>query len=508
MINVSASPENVTTVRSPLCAVSKLRLIVLELFTVSILLGLTFWSVGPLIEEWGLFGAFNVHGLAYLQTYAPFIPMRPLHLTAYALQWLLGAGQPVGVALGTGLLMVIRYLVARWAVTPFFSGYDRWVIAVLAATLVFWPGVWLGRYGSAQLSAILFFVALGFSVRLYQRWSTVWAIGCAFSVALMLAMYQGLALCLAAIPFASLLWSPIGDAKTVSPYSKYYRTMRICFAVGAGCVLYGIFWLVVSSKMGGSGYEGTLAADSARLLTLAGLWTHIKSAYMTAYGQAPHLLPLLLMMVFLLCKGSLEKLETPRSRLSAGVLICTLLGLLPIFSMIYVSVLHIGDVDRVLFPVSGGFVLVCISLMAYFRKGNSNSLELFNASVVVVAVLTSSVLVAHGVRDYVQLQRSVLTQTWSAVEKGDWKSVMIRDTTGTLGDVYTFLGSTLGDASTALGRNLTASICTPLAVDRLHPVAQRFPITTTPRCEELPVTSDSTLVLTARWINGVLIIEP
>lgn len=508
MINVSASPEKLIPVPSPLSVVSRRRLIILESFTVLTLMALTFWSVGPLLEEWDLFRAFNEHGLAYIQIFAPSIPMRPLHLTAYALQWFLGAGQPVGVALGTGLLMIIRYLVARWAVTPLLFGYDRWVVAVLAATLVFWPGVWLGRYGSAQLSAILFFVALGFSIRLYQRWSIIWAIGCAVSVALMLAMYQGLTLCLAAIPFASLLWGRISDAKIASTYSKFNNTIRICFAIGAGFTLYGIYWLVVSSMVGDSGYEGALVADSARLLTASGLWAHIEAAYKTAYGQEPQLLPLLLMMAFFLCKGSLEKLEIPSSWIPVAGLVFFLVGLLPILSIIYVNVLHIGDVDRVLFPVSAGFVLVCISLLAYFGKDNSSNLALFNASVVVVAVLTSSVLVAYGTRHYVQLQRSVIDQTWSAVEKGDWTSVMIRDTTGTLGDVYTFLGPTLGEASTVLGRNLTASICTPLSVDRLHPVAQRFPIPTTPRCEELPVTSDSTLFLTARRINGVLMVGP
>jgi hypothetical protein len=469
MINVSAGSEKLIPATSPLGTENKRRLMILESVTVLILLSLTFWSVGPLIEEWGLFRAFNEHGLTYLQTFAPSIPMRPLHLTAYALQWLLGAGQPVGVTLGTGLLMIVRYLVARWAVTPFLFGYDRWVAAVLAATLVFWPGVWLGRYGSAQLSAILFFVALGFSIRLYQRWSAIWVIGCSVSVALMLAMYQGLTLCLAVIPFASLLWSRIGDSEAASTYSRFYRSIRICFAVGAGFLLYGIYWVIISSKLGGSGYEGALAADSARLLTAAGLTAHIKSAYMTAYGKEPQLLPLLLMIAFFVCKGPLEKLETPSAQLSAAVLIFSLLVFLPVLSIIYVNVLHIGDVDRVLFPVSAGFVLACISLLVHFRRFNSSSLGLCAASIVVVVVLTSCLLVAQGTRHFVKVQQSVITQTWSAIEKGEWNSVMIRDTTGTLGDVYTFLGPTLGDASTVLGRNLTASICTPLSVDRLHP---------------------------------------
>lgn len=508
MIDVSAKPEKLIPVPSPFGAVNKRSFVVLELLTISILLALTFWSVGPLIEEWGLFRAFNEHGLAYFQTFAPSIPMRPLHLVAYALQWLIGGGHPIGVAVGTGLLLVIRYFVARWAVSPLLSGYDRWLVAVLAATLVFWPGTWMGRYGSAQLSAILFFVALGFSIRLYHRWSITRVVGCAVSVALMLAIYQGLTLCLAAIPFVSLFWRRVDVADIANRRSKIISTARICFAIGAGFALYGAYWLVVASKVGNSGYEGALASDSARLLTATGLWAHIKAAYITAFGQETYLLPFLLALAFFMCWGALERLETLPSRISAAMLIFLLVGLLPILSMIYVNVLHIRDLDRVFYPVSVGFVLVCISLLGRFQRGYSSNLGLYNASVVVGFVLVSSVLVAHGVRHYVQLQRSVISQTWAAAEKSNSKSVLIRDTTGTLGDVYTFLGSTLGDASTVLGRPLTADICTPLSVDRLHPVAQRFPITTTLRCEDLVPPSDSTLILTARWVNGILVVAP
>src|SRR6476620_4565021 len=87
------------------------RLIVLESLTLLTLLALTFWSVRPLLEEWGMFRAFNVYGLGYLQTLIRTLPMRPFHFISYALQWLLGNGQPVGVGAGTSVLLVTRYFV-------------------------------------------------------------------------------------------------------------------------------------------------------------------------------------------------------------------------------------------------------------------------------------------------------------------------------------------------------------------------------------------------------------
>jgi hypothetical protein len=508
MIDVAAKPEKLIPVPSPFEAVNKRNLVVIELLTIVILLALTFWSVGPLIEEWGLFRAFNENGLAYFQAFAPSIPMRPLHLVAYAFQWVVGGGHPIGVALGTALLMVVRYFVARWAVSPFFGGYERWLLAVLAATLVFWPGTWMGRYGSAQLSAILLFVTLGFSIRLYNRWSIKWVVGSAVSVALLLAIYQGLTLCLLAIPVLSLFWNREDIVGNVARKSRIFSAARISVAIGAGFLLYGIYWIIISSTFGSSGYEGALASDSARLLTVAGLMAHIKAAYVTAFGQEIYLLPFLLALAFFISWDALQRFETLTAKLSGAILIILFVCLLPMLSMIYVNVLHIRDLDRVFYPLSVGFVLVCVSLLARFRNRCPINDGLFNSSIVVAVVLVSSVVVAHGVRHYVQLQRSVISQTWAALDVKNASTVLVRDTTGTLGDVYTFLSSTLGDASTVLGRKLTADICTPIAVDRLHPVAQRFPIATTPNCEDLPPVPESTLVLTARWLDGVLVVTP
>jgi hypothetical protein len=496
MTNVTTSPDKLIPARVQLDALNQRRLVILESLTVLFLVALTFWSVGPLIEEWGLLRALNENGLGYIKTFAPSIPMRPFHLVAYALQWVLGAGHPVGVAAGTSVLLVARYLITRWAVSPFLSGYERWVVSVLAATLAFWPGVWLGRYGSAQLSAVLFFVALGFSVRLYQRWSITSALGCVASVVIMLATYQGLTLCLIAIPFASLLWA--SNENSANRFSCAIKSLRIGGTIALGFALYAAYWIFISSKMGNAGYEGSLAGDSARLFTIAGLAKHVETAYVSAFGQEAHSLPLMLLLVFFMCGNSITKLSTIMSRVFWSVLAFCLVVLLPFLSLIYVNALHIRDLDRVLFPVSAGIVLVCISLLNRFRGAYSSNTS-FNAHAVVVMLLVSSVLVALDSRHYVNVQRSVLSQTWDEANKVGAKSAVIRDMTGTLGDVYTLFSSSPNDALAVLGMKLTVTICTPLSVDRLHPVAQRFPITSTVRCEDLPPPTDSPLILYARW---------
>jgi hypothetical protein len=462
--------------------------------------------VGPLLEEWGIINALNVYGLGYLRAYAPEIVMRPLHLTPYAMEWALGNGYPIGVAAGTGVFLVMRYLVARWAISPFFVDRGRWVVATLAAVLFAWPGAWLGRFASAHLSAVFFFAALGFAIRLFRRWSFAWATGCVLCTFLLLMTYQGLALCLIAIPFFSLLWHKAGDSRAadVEPIRKINKPLSIFFAVALGFAIYGIYCFVMFRVMGNGGYVGTLATGSGRLLSPSGLWTHISAAFATVYGQNAALLPFLLLLAFLLYRSENETLGSVTSQVMAGPVVFLLVALLPLLSLIYVSELHIGDVDRVLFPVSVGFVLVCLTVL----RQRTENFNLSSASVVVVALLTAAGLVAHQIKQYDKIQSAVIDQTLIAISRGGTHSVVIRDMTGMLGDVYTLLPPVLTDALAVHGKNIAATICTPSSVDRLHPVALRYPIQSTQRCEELPAASDNTLVLSARLVNGQLIVEP
>ncbi len=490
--------------------VNRRQLIVLESLTLLTLLILIFWSVEPLLEEWSILNAFNAHGLGYLQSFAPEITMRPLHLTPFVMEWVLGNGRPVGVAAGIGVLLIMRYFVVRWAVSPFFHGHSRWIAATLAAVLVAWPGVWLGRFSSAQLSAVFFFAALGFAIRLFERWSSAWAIGCACSVLLLLMTYQGLALCLIAIPFVSLFWHPTGDsmATAIEKNEKLNKAARILLAVTVGFAFYGAYWYVMSRVMGNAGYEGALAADSSRLLSAAGLWSHIEAAFATAYGQEALLLPFLILIALFLRWHESGTLGFVKSRFLTGSVLFLFVVLLPLLSLIYVNELHIHDIDRVLFPVSMGFVLVCIAILRQSQNEHPVHSKLLSASIIVMTILTMSGLVAHQIKHYGYIQNIVIGQTLAATKQNNSLSVVVRDMTGTLGDVYTLLPPTLTDALSVYGKSITATICTPSSVDRIHPVARRYPIPSTRRCEELPAAPDNTLFLSARLVDGLLTVGP
>jgi hypothetical protein len=499
-------PEQINLIPAQSRDINCRLLIALEAFTILILSALTFWSVRPLVEEWDMFVAFNNRGLGLLTEFLPSTAMRPLHFTAFALQWIMGHGQTFGVAAGTAVILVARYFVTRWAVSPLLIGYERWIISTLAAALVLWPGVWLGRYGPAQLAAVLFFAALGFAIRLSHRWSIKMAIGCATSVLLLLSMYQGLVLCLLAIPLFSFMWCNSDNSLLPDLRKKIINALRLWVTLGVGFALYGAYCLFISSKIGSDGYEATLAGDGARLLTIVGLFTHIKSAFITAFGNSL-LLPLFLSIALYLSRDAIIHLPTLKSKASTFAFINLLVISLPLFSLIYVSSLHIHDIDRVLYPVSVAFVLVCLSVLSSFRKNKTIKSSPSTASVAVIVLIAASTSIAFGTRQYGEIQQSVLRQTLVASEKNNNSSIVIRDTTGVLGDVYTLYVGALSSAMSALGKSINGTVCTPISVDRIHPVAQRFPVVSTPRCEEMPPPPTPPLVLTARWENGSIIVE-
>ena len=122
-------------------------LFVQEFVGVGLLFALAVWSMRPLLEEWGMFYAFHLEGARFFILHFEKGPMRPLHILAYWLQWLLAGGQPVGVGIAGGLLVVARYLVVRWAVAPLLSPVQGAVFAFPCAACVGWSGMWLGRFG-------------------------------------------------------------------------------------------------------------------------------------------------------------------------------------------------------------------------------------------------------------------------------------------------------------------------------------------------------------------------
>ncbi len=470
------------------------------------LIFLSLWAVRPLLEEWGLLNAFERHGFEYIRMFAHNIPLRPLLLLPASLQWLLCNGHPFGVAVATCLMFVLRYYVARWAVTPFLYGHDRWIAATFAAVLLSWPGAWLGRYIAAQATAVLLFAILGFCVRLHARWSFIWALACMVCVVILCCTYQALALCLAALPLFALLWQPLQSEQPTTRVHKFVGAARIACILIAGFIVYGIYaWFATCSA--GGGYEADLAVSSARLLTISGLWGHITQSYLTVFGNSSLLLPLMLLFLSALLSRAIMLQKTLQLKRFIVCLSVGLLLLLPLLSLIYVSEAHIRDIDRVMFPLTTGFTMLIISLMVWLRIPTDRVVSSKAAMSIVTVLLVCSALSAIDVRRLWDVQRNVIGQVLKAINQSKPTSVLLIDHTGELGDVYSFLNPTLGEALTNRGVPLQAIICTPEPIERYHPIARRFPIPTTPRCDKCEQMPAPTLVLTVIRENGKLVIK-
>lgn len=88
---------------------------------------------------------------------------------------------------------------------------------------------------------------------------------------------------------------------------------------------------------------------------------------------------------------------------------------------------------------------------------------------------------------YASVQSSVLALIAPAVaQAGPDETVLVMDSSGTLGDIYTFLPPHLWFASQVEnGRPTQVDLCTVDGTVRDHPVAEQFPIGTTQFCSEI-----------------------
>jgi hypothetical protein len=192
------------------------------------------------------------------------------------------------------------------------------------------------------------------------------------------------------------------------------------------------------------------------------------------------------------------------------LLIFFCLALLPLLALIYVSILHLHDPERVRFPIAVGEILLTFSLLVHLSKHHSNIVNRLNGTTIVLVLAVTSALTAFAVRKDDVLQQEVITQASSIVKDYKPKTLVVRDMTGTLGDVYSLYQTVLQDALFVdANENISAIICTPLSVDRLHPIANRFQIASTPRCEDLSQLKGQKApgLLVTHWNNGSLQVD-
>lgn len=469
-------------------------LVVFESILVGSVFALAIWSIRPLLEEWVAFVAFNTFGTGVLASHFAASPLRPLHVVPYWLQWIAAGGTPVGVGIFCGLLMALRYLVVRWAVSPLLTGSGRVIFALLCTVCVGWQALWLGRFSPAQISSIFFFAALGFSIRLSRRASFPHAAGATASIMLMLPVYQAPLLVAGLFPFMAAF----GFWSGKSQGSALRRFVRVGAPLLLGVMAYVIYCAIMYTNTR-IGYEAELAFNES-----SGLWRNVTQIYRAIFLVSPQTVALYGFILYAFSKHGVQDQGTTKLR---SIWPYLAIFVLPLLSLIYTSRLHTNDPERVLFPFFLGFCLLALQALkrqdppVSYRDGKPMLL-------LALPILAWATVCAIEARSAWTLQSYVVRTTAAFATVHKATSVAIIDETGLLGDVYSLLGDTLTRALKSQGQEVDTTICTPLDVDRLHPVAQRYPISTTPRCDGDVGSRESTLVLLARTEDGRLRLAP
>lgn len=479
----------------------------IEVATVLILAALVFSTTDPLLEEYGLLNAFNAAGLSYLQQSLPLVIMRPLHLIPSAIQWIIDNGSGIGAGATGAILLILRYLIARWAARPILSGNALWVFSTLSAALISWPGVWLGRFHAAQLATIFFLIALGCIIRLSKKASpTIVALGSA-SIVMMLMTYQSLAICLLAVPIAAFVWNR--DNRAIASEENTLKVDQIAITslpIIIGFVTYAAYVLIVSDIQSKESYEVSITSGASSIFSIQGITLHLKQAFVTAYTINTFTLPFFLIIAFYLHFMN-PPIMTKRTRIRIEILIIfAAILILPSLASIYLSNLHIRDVDRVMHPVSVGFTIICLAILARHQQSRNNQITLTSVPIIITTIILSF-LTAEQFKHYSKLQKDTIQGILAEIVERDVTQVILHDTTGLLGDVYTLLNPTLTDALNFYGSSVSAVICTPKSIDRVHPVALRYPIQSTPRCESQSPQQEKVTLLTAYLENGKIKIK-
>ena len=215
----------------------------------------------------------------------------------------------------------------------------------------------------------------------------------------LLMTYQGLAICLLAIPVSLLLVDFFQEKGEGGCGKKYLVSfLRSFVSILCGFLLYALYYLFIMRIIGNSGYEAELSIDVSRLLTFSGFMSHTMAAFHTAYGIQFFVLPFFLAIVFLVGYQNMS-LKNRYFLLS----IFMILVMLPILSIIYVSGLHIRDPERVLYPVSMGFFMVMFMVLSV--SGKIMDSDIPSGNIFVSLIIISSVFIySFEFREYKNIQ--------------------------------------------------------------------------------------------------------
>jgi hypothetical protein len=177
--------------------------------------------------------------------------------------------------------------------------------------------------------------------------------------------------------------------------------------------------------------------------------------------------------------------QKPKNHLVVMVLISSLL-LAPLSSLTYVYLPHLNDPERVFLPIGLFSSIVTLLILRQFEFSKKMKCTIASITLLTILATTSNSILYWTNFNYIQ-RDTIAIVSQSPILDNEKYELVVADYSGELGDVYTFLPPILDIALdvSADGKKASVSICTPQSVVRKHPVAEKFPISTTPTCDEL-----------------------
>ncbi|MBD7999896.1 hypothetical protein [Oerskovia gallyi] len=420
---------------------------------------------GGLLEEWGFALAWDGEGWAGFGARLAHTAGRPLHLFPAYVGLGVSDGGFVGMYLVLALVAVAQFLLTIWALSPICrSWWTRLAIGLLLATHPWWPAGLLLRFLPAQVAVLTVVIWLGLLIRYLQRGGRVRPLLIVLVPLLGLLTYQATAL--------PLLFG-VGIALVLVPTSR----LRGIVAASTTTLAVGLalIWSTVIAPMfSPQSYEsGLMASGGAQLLDAP------RAIARTLLLDAWPVLALAVGVAVLVVALGLDRILTRRQTWLALAAVV----LAPFAALAYATQpTHLHDPERVGLPVGLTIWLVLAMLAPALDRTKA-----WRTATICIAFVVSAIggALAYSTWTQASVAQEALVAVVSeqrAVTPPD-RTLVVADRTGRYGDVYLLLPPHLDLAlQVEDGAGSPALVCTPAGTVRDHPVAARFPLTTTPDC--------------------------
>lgn len=443
------------------------------------------WQQG-LLEEWGLEQAWEAQGWAGYTSRLPLTIGRPFHLLPAFLGFALSNGGFVGIyGVLTAAMVATAILVAttsrRWIPSP----SARWLLAAAIALHPWWPAGSTLRFLPASVSLLAFaawFVLLNIHAREHSR--------VALPVATLVLVY-GL------LTYQALAGTAVIAAAAVVLIVRPSRARAVAGVLATGFASGGVllYSTVIAPHLSSTAYEST---TSEGLPHLAPSLRQI--ARTTLHAPETVILGLLALV-------AIAAVIAANRRVTAAslVLIATTL-LAPLAGLAYAgSSLHLRDPERVALPVGAVLWVVLVLAVALLADAREK-----RQIVLVLTAVATAVLAITGYQRWAgfahdqHLLLEAVEEVRDEVPAGG--SLIVADTSGRYGDVYTLLPPTINEAlSVDAGPGPYVTLCTADGYPHVQPDAARFPIVATPDCSSVADFDGNLELLSTVPVNGGLV---